>query len=112
MSDSNPKPPESVPKYIAEGIPKQDIDTLHDIACWVDELIDLYSRPIDLSEIETEEDEIVDIPSKSSGSKGTIVIKKVKCGKDCNGCPHGPYKYRAYRQKGKVKWDYIGKVER
>lgn len=43
--------------------------------------------------------------------KGTIVVKKVPCGKDCGGCPHGPYRY-AYRREGdKVVSEYLGKAE-
>jgi hypothetical protein len=37
-------------------------------------------------------------------------LEMVKCGKDCKGCPHGPYWYGYYRnQKGKVVSTYIGK---
>lgn len=41
----------------------------------------------------------------------TTVIKKIPCGKDCNGCPHGPYEYEVQRDGDKLKWDYIGAVE-
>lgn len=43
--------------------------------------------------------------------KGTVVIKPVLCGKKCKGCPHGFYKYVAWRQDGKTKWKYIGKIK-
>ena len=37
-------------------------------------------------------------------------LEKVKCGKDCEGCPHGPYWYAYYRgSSGKVVSKYIGK---
>ena len=50
----------------------------------------------------------------SSGQmhKATVVIKPVYCGKHCKGCPHGHYKYIAWRERGKTKWKYIGKVEK
>ena len=44
--------------------------------------------------------------------KGTIVIKPVYCGKRCKGCPHHIYKYVVWKQDGKTKWHYIGKVEK
>lgn len=37
-------------------------------------------------------------------------LEKVKCGKDCMGCPHGPYWYAYYRTPyGKVVSKYVGK---
>ena len=40
--------------------------------------------------------------------KGSIISKLVPCGKNCNGCPHGPYLYKVYRVKGKLVWEYLG----
>jgi len=37
-------------------------------------------------------------------------LEKVKCGKGCKGCPHGPYWYGYFRgKKGKMVSQYIGK---
>lgn len=36
-------------------------------------------------------------------------LEKIKCGKGCKGCPHGPYWYGYYRKKGKTVSEYIGK---
>ena len=44
--------------------------------------------------------------------RGTIVIKPVYCGKRCKGCPHKIYKYVVWREAGKTRWTYIGKVEK
>jgi hypothetical protein len=105
MSSEHPDSPESLPKYISEGLPKQDVQTLRETAEYIDELIELMTEPV---EIEPDADEeVVDVEESADGS---IVIKKVPCGKDCNGCPHGPYKYRVYRQGNDVVWDYQGKV--
>ena len=41
---------------------------------------------------------------------GSIVVKRIPCGKNCSGCPHGPYAYRVVRVDGKQKWIYLGKV--
>lgn len=105
MSDT-PSAPDTIPKYIAEGLPKQDVETLHDIQSYIDELIDWNTQPPEVSVDENEE--LVDV---EESSKGTTVTKKVPCGKDCDGCPHGPYDYLVYRSGGDVKWEYVGKTE-
>lgn len=103
MSDP-PDPPSSLPQYIADGLPKQDTETLHDVIAYSEALID-YAN-IEPEELDV--DEAADV--KRDSGKGTIVTKKVSCGKDaCNSCPHGPYDYRVYRSDGDMVWDYIGK---
>ena len=34
--------------------------------------------------------------------KGSIVSKRVPCGKNCNGCPYGPYLYKVFQVEGKT----------
>jgi len=41
---------------------------------------------------------------------GCTVIKFVPCGKNCRGCPHGPYRYRVVKIGGKQHWIYEGKA--
>ena len=37
-------------------------------------------------------------------------LRMVRCGKPhCPSCPHGPYWYRQWKEKGRVRWKYIGK---
>jgi len=36
-------------------------------------------------------------------------LEKILCGKNCKGCPHGPYWYAYFRKSGKVVSRYIGK---
>ena len=103
------EPPDSLPKYLSKGIPKQNDETLREIQSWIDELLEYRNHPL-------EEDEVVDSGEKiedvEQSSKGTVVVKKVPCGKDnCSTCPHGPYKYLYYREGDKVKSDYLGKAE-
>ena len=52
------------------------------------------------------------IDSTGQIHRGTVVKKPVYCGKHCKGCPHGFYKYVAWRQDGKTRWKYIGKAEK
>ncbi len=104
-----PTPPESLPKYIAEGLPKQSRETLVDTLAYVEDLIEWYDRPVEIDASHLDSGEEL-VEAKQSG-KGTQVVKKVPCGKECNGCPHGPYEYRVYRDGGSLVWDYIGSYD-
>jgi len=42
---------------------------------------------------------------------GSVVVKRVPCGKRCSKCPHGPYKYRVTKVGGKQIWKYEGKAD-
>ncbi|MCD2201655.1 hypothetical protein LPA44_17475 [Halobacterium sp. KA-4] len=58
------------------------------------------------------EGESIEAVEESSG--GTVVIKKVSCGKDNCKCQsgelHGPYKYIVRRQGDSLDWEYKGPV--
>jgi hypothetical protein len=43
MTADQPSPPDSLPKYIADGIPKQDTETLRNLQTWIDELLEYRS---------------------------------------------------------------------
>ncbi|WP_254547264.1 hypothetical protein [Halomarina pelagica] len=103
-----PQAPNSVPKYVHEGIDRQDTDTLEDIIAYCEARIEWLTREIDDERFADDGEEVVDA---EADSKGTIVTKKVPCGKNCGGCPHGPYQYRVMRQGEKLKWEYLGKPE-
>lgn len=105
---ANPTPPDSLPKYLAEGLPKQDTGTLEDVHTYVDELLEHRRRPID----ETELPDDVEPVDEDPDGKGTLVKERVKCGADCtcnNGNGHGPYLYRYYREGGSLTSEYVGK---
>ncbi len=41
----------------------------------------------------------------------TYRLQSVRCGKPgCASCPHGPYWYAYYREDGRLKSHYLGKV--
>ena len=42
--------------------------------------------------------------------RGCIVIKLVPCGKNCHGCPHGPYAYEVHKVGGVQHWRYLGRA--
>jgi hypothetical protein len=64
-----------------------------------------------LRELEEEEERLLDELSKLGFPKGSIVARYVKCGKEgCRKCPHGPYYYLVWKEGGKTRWKYLGKV--
>ena len=109
-----PSPPGSLPKYLAEGVPKQDIDTLHELHTYIEELIEYRRQPVPADELPDHADPVED-PDDSG--KGTVVKEKVKCGDDSCKCVsgnpedmHGPYLYRYYRgEDGTMNSEYEGK---
>ena len=106
--DMQPVPPASLPKYLSEGLPKQDSETLEDTIAYLEDLLE-YRSEIDESDL-PETAEPVDMDAKGDG---TVVKEKVKCGdKSCHcadGELHGPYLYRYYREGGTLKSEYLGK---
>lgn len=48
------------------------------------------------------------IRRKAIGSV-TYQLERVRCGKACRGCPHGPYWYAYFRNAGRLVSKYIGK---
>jgi hypothetical protein len=110
-----PAPPDSLPTYLAEGIPKQDTETLRDVQAYATALIDSREQPVQTDDLPETADPIDD-PDESE--KGTVVTEKVKCGDDSCKCTsenpqdmHGPYLYRYYRENGTMKSEYIGKAD-
>lgn len=107
-----PHAPESLPKYLAEGMAKQDNDTLDDVIEYAEALIEHNNRPIedDLPE------DVESVENDSDNKGGTLVLEKVKCGKDdckcADGEKHGPYYYRYFRdESGTLTSEYEGKPD-
>lgn len=115
MSDepsSPPTPPSAIPQYIVDGLDRQDRDTLERIEEYTRELRDhleeVEDDEIRTSELVDEDEELVDV---DDGEDGTRVVKRVPCGKDCGGCPHGPYLYLVRREGDSLEWEYKGSVD-
>jgi hypothetical protein len=108
METETPDVPDDVPKYVADGLERQDSETLREIQDYVAELIEWQQREVEPEEVADDDEEIVGVEEHE---RGTVVSKMVPCGKDCEGCPHGPYEYLAYRDGGTVKTEYLGPVE-
>lgn len=106
---NQPSAPPSLPKYMAEGLPKQDDETLRDIQKFIDELLEARRKEITTEELPDTAEPVDD----GNSGKGTLVKEKVKCGdKTCHcadGDLHGPYLYRYFREGDTVKSEYEGK---
>jgi hypothetical protein len=103
-----PDPPDSLPNYLGDGIPKQDTATLDDLRQYVNALLTYRQQPVDSDELPDEAEVVDDDP----GERGTVVKERVKCGADCtcnDGNGHGPYLYRYYREDGELTSEYLGK---
>jgi len=105
--------PSDVPKYVREGLDRQDRETLQDVIEYCEERIEYLesqaNQDLNEEQLADEGEELVDV---EEGSEGTRVVKKVPCGKDnCSTCPHGPYLYLVRREGDSVIWDYQGVVD-
>jgi hypothetical protein len=113
MTENQPTAPASLPKYLADGLPKQNVETLEDARAFIDELIEYQQRPIDPDELPDSAEPIED---DNTDTTGTIVVENVTCGDENCSCmtedgeKHGPYRYRYYRDSGTVKSEYLGKA--
>lgn len=114
--DNPPPAPESIPNYIADGIQKRktpgQLKAIEEYAerCRV-ELERRENAEITDSDISDDED-VIDIEETG---EGTVVIKKITCGKENCRCmkdgeKHGPYKYTVQRSGDSLEWEYHGPV--
>ena len=108
---AQPPSPDSLPTYLADGVPKQDDEDLRALQSWIDDLLE-YRQDVAAEDIDAGESESIEAVEDST--EGTVVIKKVSCGKDNCKCQsgelHGPYNYVVSRQEGGLHWDYKGAV--
>lgn len=71
-----------------------------------------YRHNIDTGDIDGDEGESIEVVEESG--EGTVVMKKVNCGKNNCKCQsgelHGPCNYAVTRQGDSLNWDYKGPV--
>lgn len=68
MSTERPMPPANLPAYVTGPIERQGPDTLE-------------AQDLEGNDLASDDEEIVDVEENEGG---TIVVKKVPCGKDCD----------------------------
>jgi site-specific DNA-methyltransferase (adenine-specific) len=103
-----PSPPEEVAQYIRDALDRQDPTTLRRIRDYSHELAQHRDFiPDEKVKKHIDDNEVFDGVLRTHN--GTIVVKEVPCGKaNCSKCPHGPYKYRVYRDGSTFKTEYLG----
>jgi hypothetical protein len=98
-----------IPRAIHDRLESQDLPVLYEIRDLVTGLIsekEGLQETQDESRMERTKREILE--ERQSGSM-TYRLERVSCGKNCKGCPHGPYWYGYWREGGKTHSKYIGK---
>lgn len=115
MNLPEPGAPDELPNYVADPLARQDPQKLEAARDYINDLLAHYealeAREIDDDVLADVDEELLDVQEDEDDALGgTTVVKKVPCGKDCDGCPHGPYEYRVHREGEKLVWDYVGPV--
>ncbi len=92
-----------VPQRLSRAIAKQDLAVLYEIRDLVESLIAERKEAMKANRPQREV-----LEEKKTGTI-TYRLERVSCGKNCKGCPHGPYWYGYWKEGGKTKSKYIGK---
>lgn len=103
-----PDCPDEIPTYVSEGVERQDVAILHDIVVYSEELLQYVQQPPseNTDDLTDKQEELLE---SVQGENWTQVQKMVDCGKQCSGCPHGPYLYLVRRESPtKLRWEYVG----
>jgi len=92
-----------IPKFILEELAEEDLPHLLEVRDYLDRLIR-----------DREEYPVEDGSEAEAGRRRTASVtyrqEWVYCGKECKTCPHGPYWYCYWKEDGKTRTKYIGKV--
>jgi hypothetical protein len=97
-----------IPKKIVDLLDRQDLSVLYEIQQRIEYLLSERTKHLLADELPKDR-EILSV--KMAGSI-TYRQEKISCGKNCRGCPHGPYWYGYWREGGKTRSKYIGKYLR
>jgi hypothetical protein len=94
-----------IPKTIRSTLERQNLSTLFEIRDLVEHLIAEIGQPLTSEELLQERV----VQKVKTIDSITYRQELVSCGKNCKGCPHGPYWYGYWREGGKTHSKYIGK---
>jgi hypothetical protein len=98
-----------IPIAIRNHLEHEDIPVLYEIRDLVAELISRKDNSLSLSSKSGNQGVKREILEERQSDSMTFRLEKVSCGKNCKGCPHGPYWYGYWREGGKTHSKYIGK---
>lgn len=97
--------------YVINPLKRQAPEVLEKIGRYCFDLAE-FKRSKNWEDIE-KETELDKEAQEKLKDKGKVQQKEmVRCGKSCEGCPHGPYifEYKWNKEKGKTESKYIGKA--
>ena len=94
-----------IPKTVRQSLERQDLSVLRETLNLIEHLIREKEGSLKPEEPPSRR-EVLEV--KESGSV-TYRLELVSCGKNCKGCPHGPYWYGYWREGGRTRSKYIGK---
>jgi hypothetical protein len=114
MAPTMPPAPDGLASYVIDALQRQNKTKLLLIQDYVEDLIEyriaVENQDIDEDEFE-DNDNVVDY-EELDDEPGYKVTKKQQCGKDCKGCPHGPYTYHVTQNgDGTEKWTIVNKKD-
>jgi hypothetical protein len=93
-----------IPKTVRDALEGLQLSVLYEVRDLVESQIS-HQEALS-SEALPGKREILEVKHEGSVTYGR---EKVTCGKNCKGCPHGPYWYAYWREGGKTRSKYIGK---
>ena len=98
-----------IPKVISSSLEHQGLPVLYEIRDLVADLISTKEVPTDQSVESHHRGAGREVLEERHSDSITYRLERVSCGKNCKGCPHGPYWYGYWREGGKTRSKYIGK---
>jgi hypothetical protein len=98
-----------IPRAIRNHLEHEDLPVLYEIRDLVAELISRKEVPLGPSDKSRNQGAKREVLEERHSEAMTFRLEKVSCGKNCKGCPHGPYWYGYWREGGKTRSKYIGK---
>ena len=98
-----------IPIAIRNHLEHEDLPVLYEIRDLVAELISIKEIPQSQPGKSRSQGVKREILEEKHSDSMTFRLERVSCGKNCKGCPHGPYWYGYWREGGKTRSKYIGK---
>lgn len=98
-----------IPRAIRGSLEHEDLPVLYDVRDLVNDLISKKEEPLDTPNKSPNQSGSREVLEERHSDSMTFRLERVSCGKNCKGCPHGPYWYGYWREGGKTHSKYIGK---
>ena len=98
-----------IPRAIRSSLEHEDLPVLYEVKDLVAEMISRKEEPLDPPSKSRDQSGTREVLEERHSDSMTFRLEKVSCGKNCKGCPHGPYWYGYWREGGKTRSKYIGK---